>query len=104
MPARDVEQWLRDHSMPTVSRSARAVPMVGAGMILLFAFAVTLVTVPLCGGRLSRLGHLQLRHSWLIISALAMQTLVISVIPTSGRDRATRSTSRRTRWRPCSSS
>lgn len=53
-------------------------------MILLVAFAVTLLSVPLCGGRLSGLGHLHLRHSWLIISALAIQTLVISVIPGIG--------------------
>jgi len=53
-------------------------------VILLFAFAVTLVSVPLCGGKLSRLGHLRLRNSWLIISALAVQTLVISVIPGIG--------------------
>lgn len=53
-------------------------------MILLVAFAVTLLSVPLCGGRLSRLGHLHLRHSWLIVSALAIQTLVISVVPGVG--------------------
>jgi len=53
-------------------------------VILLVAFALTLLSVPLCGGRLSRLGHLHLRHSWLIVSALAIQTLVISVIPGIG--------------------
>jgi hypothetical protein len=53
-------------------------------MILLVAFAVTLASVPLCGGRLGRLGELELRHSWLIVSALAIQTLVISVIPNIG--------------------
>jgi hypothetical protein len=53
-------------------------------MILLVAFAVTLASVPLCGGRLSGLGQLELRHSWLIVSALAIQTLVISVIPNIG--------------------
>jgi Family of unknown function (DUF5317) len=53
-------------------------------MILLVAFAVTLASVPLCGGRLSRLGQLDLRHGWLIISAMAIQTLVISVIPGIG--------------------
>jgi Family of unknown function (DUF5317) len=53
-------------------------------MILLVAFAITLASVPLCGGRLSRLGHLELRYSWLIVSALALQTLVISVFPEIG--------------------
>ena len=53
-------------------------------MILLVAFAVILASVPMCGGRLGRLGHLHLRHSWLIISAMAIQTLVISVIPGIG--------------------
>ena len=53
-------------------------------MILLVAFAVTLASVPMCGGHLGRLGHLHLRHSWLIISAMAIQTLVISVIPGIG--------------------
>ena len=53
-------------------------------MILLFAFAVTLLSVPLCGGKLSRLGHLHLRHTWLIILAVVVQTLIISVIPGIG--------------------
>jgi hypothetical protein len=53
-------------------------------VILVVAFAVTLASVPMCGGRLGRLGHLHLRHSWLIISAMAIQTLVISVIPGIG--------------------
>jgi hypothetical protein len=53
-------------------------------MILLIAFAITLASVPVFGGRLSRLGHLHLRHSWLIVSALAIQTLVISVFPEIG--------------------
>ena len=53
-------------------------------MILLVAFGVTLASVPLCGRHLSRLGLLELRYRWLIISALAIQTLVISVIPGIG--------------------
>jgi Family of unknown function (DUF5317) len=43
--------------------------------------------VALCGGHLGRLGHLRLRHSWLIVSALAIQTLVISVFPDIGAAR-----------------
>jgi Family of unknown function (DUF5317) len=53
-------------------------------MILLVAVAVTVASVPICGGRLSRLGHLELRYRWLIFSALAVQTVVISVIPNIG--------------------
>src|SRR5262245_34615139 len=53
-------------------------------MILIVAFAITIVSVPLCGGRLSRLGRLGLVHSWLIVSALVIQTILISVVPGVG--------------------
>lgn len=50
-------------------------------MILAVAFALCLLTVPLFGGRLSRLALLPIRHRWSILAALAIQVLIISIIP-----------------------
>jgi len=50
-------------------------------MILAVAFALCLLTVPLLGGRLSRLALLPIRHRWSIAAALVTQVLIISIIP-----------------------
>ncbi|MDH4365652.1 MAG: DUF5317 domain-containing protein, partial [Acidimicrobiia bacterium] len=50
-------------------------------MILAAAFALCLLTVPLLGGRLSRLALLPIRRRWSILAALAVQVLIISIIP-----------------------
>ena len=50
-------------------------------MTLLFALAVALATVPLAGGRLGRLADLELRAGWLVLAALAVQIVIISVVP-----------------------
>jgi hypothetical protein len=50
-------------------------------MILAAAFALCLLTVPLFGGRLSRLSALPIRRQWTILAALALQVLIISVLP-----------------------
>ncbi len=50
-------------------------------MILLAVMLLALVTVPLAGGRLSRLADIELRHLWAIAVALGLQILIISVIP-----------------------
>ncbi len=50
-------------------------------MILAAAFALCLLTVPLFGGRLGRLALLPIRRRWAILAALAVQVLIISIIP-----------------------
>lgn len=46
-----------------------------------FAFLLLLSTVPLTGGRLSRLALLRVRGSGWIVAALALQVLMASVVP-----------------------
>jgi hypothetical protein len=55
-------------------------------MLLGVALLLCLVTVPLARGRLSSLGELRLRAGWLALSAIALQILIISVVP-GGSDR-----------------
>ena len=50
-------------------------------MILVVLFALTLVTVPLTGGRLSRLGDLRLQRGWLLAASLGSQIFIINVWP-----------------------
>lgn len=52
------------------------------------AFLVGVATVPLLGGRLSRLEQLRLRSWPLLVGAFALQTLPISVWPTMPRSAA----------------
>jgi hypothetical protein len=55
--------------------------------MLLAALAMLVIaTVPLAGGRLSRLADLELRHVWVLGLALLAQILVISVIPSGDAD------------------
>ena len=51
-------------------------------MILVFAALLCVITVPLAGGRLSRLLDLELRATWTVLGALAIQVLITTIIPT----------------------
>jgi hypothetical protein len=50
-------------------------------MFMPFAFLLLLVTVPLAGGRLTRLSELRLEGVRLIVLALGLQVLMASVLP-----------------------
>ena len=50
-------------------------------MLLFLVVALAAVTVPLAGGRLALLGSLDLRRTWLLVAALAVQVVAISVVP-----------------------
>jgi hypothetical protein len=50
-------------------------------MILGIAYLLCLLSVPLARGRLSALAELELRGSWLALSAIALQVVIISIIP-----------------------
>jgi Family of unknown function (DUF5317) len=50
-------------------------------MLLVAAFVLVLLSVPLSGGRLSALAGLELSAVWLLPVALAIQVLIISVFP-----------------------
>ncbi|MEX1145961.1 MAG: DUF5317 family protein [Acidimicrobiia bacterium] len=55
--------------------------------MLLAALAVLVIaTVPLAGGRLSRLADLRLRAVWALALALVVQVLIISVLPSGDVD------------------
>jgi hypothetical protein len=47
---------------------------------------LAVLSVPLAGGRLSRLFDLELRHPWLLFGGLLIQVVIISVIPGGGDD------------------
>lgn len=46
-------------------------------MIIVVGFLAAALSVPLCGGRLSRLAQLTIRHGHLVVVAVALQTVVI---------------------------
>jgi hypothetical protein len=50
-------------------------------MLLGLATIVCLMTVPLASGRLSNLGELEIRASWLLMAALGVQIVVLELIP-----------------------
>lgn len=50
-------------------------------MILIVLALLCVVSVPLAGGRLSRLGALRLRGLWLAPVALAVQVLIVTIAP-----------------------
>jgi hypothetical protein len=54
-------------------------------MFLGVLFALCLLSVPLCGGRLQALEQLRLRASWLVAIALGAQIVIISVLPQGDR-------------------
>jgi hypothetical protein len=50
-------------------------------VIVIAAIVLLVLSVPLAGGQLSRLAYTGVRHSWLVLAAFAVQTVVISVAP-----------------------
>jgi hypothetical protein len=50
-------------------------------MTLLLAFLLLLVTVPVAGGRLSRLESVRLRGLWLAGAAFAIQVVLVTIVP-----------------------
>ncbi|MGF1596809.1 MAG: DUF5317 domain-containing protein [Acidimicrobiales bacterium] len=52
-------------------------------MILAVVFALVVATVPVLGGRLSRLAELRIRLGATIAASLVLQTVIISVLPSS---------------------
>ena len=50
-------------------------------MFLVVLFAASLITVPLAGGRLSRIGDLRLRWGFVLAGSLASQILIINIWP-----------------------
>jgi hypothetical protein len=50
-------------------------------MILIAAALLCLASVPLTGGRLSRLASIRLRGTWVPVVALAIQVVITTVIP-----------------------
>src|SRR5215210_2665710 len=55
-----------------------------ARMCIGTALLACILSVPLFGGRLFRLGALEFRHAWLPVAALLAQVLIISVLPGGG--------------------
>ena len=52
-------------------------------MILGLAYLLCLLSVPLAGGRLSRLADVKLRAAWLAGAAIAIQVVIVSILPGS---------------------
>jgi hypothetical protein len=50
-------------------------------VLLLAAVALSVATVPLARGHLSRLGQVRFRHTWAIFGALGTQIVIVSVVP-----------------------
>jgi len=49
-------------------------------MIMVVGVFIAILTVPLCGGRFSRLGSIRLRWGWTIMLSLLLQIVVISLL------------------------
>jgi Family of unknown function (DUF5317) len=52
-------------------------------VFLLVLFALSLASVPLLGGHLGALSSVRLRHTWSALVGLALQILIISIVPFS---------------------
>ncbi len=50
-------------------------------MFLAFTTLLIFASVPLLGGRLRRLTAVRLRYPWLLVGALAVQVLIVDVVP-----------------------
>jgi hypothetical protein len=57
-----------------------------ARMLIGAALLLCILSVPLTGGRLSRLADLEFRRAWLAVAALVVQVLIISIVPGIGKD------------------
>src|SRR5580693_3655891 len=72
---------------PAPGRPATSVTPSGAcagseqPVILVFAVAVAALSVPLLGGSLTRLATARVKGGWAIALALALQVVIISIIP-----------------------
>jgi Family of unknown function (DUF5317) len=53
-------------------------------MLLVACFAVCVALVPVMGGSLTRLASHRFSHSYLLFGALAIQVLIISIVPEGG--------------------
>jgi hypothetical protein len=53
-------------------------------MTLALAFVLLVLTVPLAGGRLSRLETLRLRWVWLALVACGVQVVLVAIVPEGG--------------------
>jgi hypothetical protein len=53
-------------------------------MILLAAFAISVILVPAGGGQLQRLADISLRHGWTLPAALVLQLFATTIIPGAG--------------------
>ena len=57
-----------------------------ARMLIGAALLLCILSVPLTGGRLSRLADLEFRRAWLALAAIVVQVLIISIVPGIGKD------------------
>jgi len=57
--------------------------MYGVTMILGLAYLICLLSVPLAGGKLSRLADVELRAPGLAAAAIAIQVVIVSILPGS---------------------
>jgi hypothetical protein len=57
-----------------------------ARMLIGAALLLCILSVPLTGGRLSRLADLEFRRAWLALAAIVVQVLIISILPGVGQD------------------
>src|SRR3954453_102852 len=57
-------------------------------MLIGTALLACILSVPLIGGRLSRLTELGFKHAWLPVAALGAQVLIISILPGGAGDAA----------------
>lgn len=64
-----------------VALARSAVPADGADMLVTVVLLLILLSVPLVGGRFGRLAELRFRAPWLAVLALALQVLIIEVVP-----------------------
>jgi hypothetical protein len=67
------------------SLKPRGVPVDIARMLVGAALLLCILSVPLTGGRLSALADLEFRRAWLAVAAIAVQVLIISVLPAVGK-------------------
>src|SRR5919201_6625353 len=50
-------------------------------MLLALVTALILLSVPLTGGRLSRVADVRLRATWALVAALGIQVVILEVLP-----------------------
>src|SRR5690606_29317669 len=65
----------------TTSPSPRSAEPQEPDVFILAFFVLAVVSVPLCGGRLSALGEIRLRGLGVLVAALALQLLILEVLP-----------------------